>query len=76
MKRVSNLLGLTKNSDPAKIEQDLMKILPQEHWIRYNTQVITHGRKICIARRPKCQECFLYHCCDGGKQKKIGRAHV
>ena len=40
VKRVSNLLGLTKNSDPAKIEQDLMKILPQEHWIRYNTQVI------------------------------------
>ena len=69
VKRVSNLLGLTKNNDPAKIEQDLMKILPQEHWIRYNTQVITHGRKICIARRPKCQECFLYHCCDGGKQK-------
>lgn len=69
VKRVSNLLGLTKNSDPAKIEQDLMKILPQEHWIRYNTQVITHGRKICIARRPKCQECFLYHCCDEGKQK-------
>ena len=73
VKRVSNLLGLTKNSDPAKIEQDLMKILPQEHWIRYNTQIITHGRKICIARRPKCQECFLYSHCDGGKQKEASK---
>lgn len=67
VKRVSNLLGLTKNQDPVKIEFDLMKVLPKEHWIRFNTQAIAHGRKICIARRPKCGECFLYPFCDGGK---------
>ncbi|HIT86204.1 MAG TPA: endonuclease III [Candidatus Coprocola pullicola] len=68
VKRVSNLLGLTKNQDPVKIEFDLMKILPQDHWISFNTQVIAHGRKICIARRPQCQNCFLYPYCDGGKK--------
>lgn len=68
VKRVSNLLGLTKNQDPVKIEFDLMKILPQDHWIRFNTQVIAHGRKVCIARRPQCQNCFLYSYCDGAKE--------
>ena len=68
VKRVTNLLGLTKNQDPVKIEFDLMKILPQDHWISFNTQVIAHGRKICIARRPQCQNCFLYPYCDGGKK--------
>lgn len=63
VKRVSYLLGLTKNTDPTKIEFDLMKILPKENWISYNTQVIAHGRKICIARRPKCSECFLNSFC-------------
>ena len=59
VKRVSNLLGLTKNQDPVKIEFDLMKIVPKDKWIDINTQMIAHGRKICIARRPKCAECFL-----------------
>lgn len=68
VKRVSNLLGLTKNQDPVKIEFDLMKILPEDHWISFNTQVIAHGRKVCIARRPQCQNCFLYPYCDGGKK--------
>ena len=68
VKRISNLLGLTQNKDPVKIEFDLMEILPKDHWISFNTQVIAHGRKICIARRPQCQNCFLYPYCDGGKQ--------
>ena len=59
VKRISGLLGFTKETDPVKIEYELMKILPKEHWIRYNIQIITHGRSICIARRPKCEECFL-----------------
>ena len=67
VKRISNLLGFTKNQDPVKIEFDLMEILPKEHWIDYNTQVISHGRKICIARRPKCLECFLFEYCQSGK---------
>lgn len=66
VKRVSNLLGLTKNTDPVKIEFDLMKIVPENKWIEVNTQMIAHGRKICIARRPKCDECFLLHFCVGG----------
>lgn len=68
VKRVSNLLGLTKNTDPVKIEFDLMKIVPKEKWIEVNTQMIAHGRKICIARRPKCDECFLMFMCDSGKK--------
>ena len=63
VKRISKLLYLTKNDDPVKIEQDLMKVLPREQWILYNIQVITHGRSICIARRPKCGECPLQTVC-------------
>lgn len=70
VKRISNLIGFTKSQDPVKIEFDLMKILPKEHWIRYNTQVIAHGRKVCIARRPKCNECFLIDYCKGSNSNK------
>ncbi len=63
VKRITNLLGLTKSQDPVKIEHELMEILPEDHWISYNTQIIALGRKICIARRPKCGECFLSHLC-------------
>lgn len=63
VKRISNRLGFTKEQDPEKIEYDLMGILPKEHWILYNTQIITHGRAICTARSPKCDQCFLYSLC-------------
>lgn len=63
VKRISFKLGLTKSEDPVKIEQDLMKALPKEQWILYNIQIITHGRKVCIARRPKCEMCTLRHVC-------------
>ncbi|MGL4791829.1 MAG: endonuclease III [Anaerotignaceae bacterium] len=63
VKRVSNMLGFTKSQDPVKIEFELMKILPKENWISYNTQIIAHGRKVCIARRPQCEVCFLSHLC-------------
>lgn len=63
VKRISNKLGLTKEEDPVKIEYDLMKKLPKDHWILYNIHLITLGRTICIARRPKCEECFLKDCC-------------
>ncbi len=63
VKRISGKLGLTKEEDPVKIEFDLMKVLPQDHWILYNLQIIAHGRSICTARSPKCQECFLYDLC-------------
>lgn len=63
VKRISKKLGLIKSDDPVKIEFELMKILPKDHWIRYNTQVIAHGRAICKARSPKCGICFFQVCC-------------
>lgn len=63
VRRISNRLGLTKNQDPEKIEQDLMKELPKDHWILYNIQIITFGRTICTARSPRCEECFLQKYC-------------
>ena len=65
VKRISRKLGLTKSEDPVKIEQDLMKALPRDHWILWNIHIITLGRSICIARRPKCGECFLREFCPG-----------
>lgn len=58
------MLGFTNSQDPVKIEFELMELLPVENWIAYNTQIIAHGRKICIARRPKCDICFLSELCD------------
>ena len=69
VKRVSNRLGLTKEEDPVKIEFDLMKKLPREQWIPYNRQIITHGRAICQARSPKCEQCFLRDYCTYGIDK-------
>ena len=63
VKRISNRLGLTKNTEPEKIEYDLMKELPKDHWILYNIQIITFGRQICTARAPKCERCFLQKYC-------------
>ncbi|WP_034209976.1 endonuclease III [Lachnospira multipara] len=63
VKRISNKLGFTKESDPLKIEMDLMKVLPKDHWILYNIQIITFGREICIARKPACDKCFLNGLC-------------
>lgn len=68
VKRISRLLGLTTEEDPVKIEYELMEKLPKEQWILYNIQIISHGRNICIARRPKCGECTLAEVCPGRKQ--------
>ncbi len=64
VKRISKKVGFTESDDPVKIEFDLMEIFPKEHWIRYNTQVIAHGRKICKARKPECEACCLRDYCD------------
>lgn len=63
VKRISKCLSFTKNDDPTKVELDLMKVLPKDHWILYNIQIITFGRTICFARNPKCSECFLNDLC-------------
>lgn len=64
--RISRRLELTKQNDPQKIEQDLMKIIPRERWILFSHQVIWHGRKLCIARKPRCAECALENICHAG----------
>lgn len=69
VKRISKRLGFTKEDDPEKIEYELMRKLPKEHWILYNIQIISFGRNICFARNPKCSECFLKDLCKA-KDKK------
>lgn len=64
--RIACRLELTKNSDPVKIEQDLMKVIPREKWISFAHQIIWHGRKLCTARRPKCVDCLLENICHAG----------
>ena len=64
--RISRRLELTTQDDPQKIEQDLMRIIPREKWILFSHQVIWHGRKLCIARKPKCADCSLENVCHAG----------
>jgi len=64
--RISRRLELTKNTDAPKIEQDLMKVIPPEKWILFAHQLIWHGRKLCIARRPRCVDCALENICHAG----------
>ncbi len=61
--RLANLLGLTKQKDPVKIEDDLMKIIPKKDWIIFTHLMIDHGRAVCIARRPRCEICTLSRQC-------------
>lgn len=63
VKRIAKLLGLTKNTDPVKIEQDLMKIIPRKEWTQFGHNLIFHGRRICKARNPNCPECKLAPIC-------------
>jgi endonuclease-3 len=63
VQRLSLRLGLTRQLSPQKIEQELMKVIPQEHWIRFSHQLIWHGRRVCFARKPDCAGCLLApHC--------------
>jgi endonuclease-3 len=63
VQRVSRRLDLTKQADPVKIEQDLIKIVPQERWVLFSHQIIHHGRALCQARKPRCAECLLDKLC-------------
>ncbi|MGN8774016.1 endonuclease III [Candidatus Weimeria sp. HCP3S3_B5] len=63
--RISRRLGLTEEKDPARVERDLMREIPKDHWIAINIQFIALGRSICTARSPKCNECFLSDICGG-----------
>lgn len=71
VKRISKKLGLTGEDDPVKVEYELMEVLPKDHWILYNIQIITLGRQICKAPTPKCEECFLTeYCADYQKRRE------
>jgi endonuclease-3 len=68
--RLSNRLDLSRNTDPKKIEQDLMQVIPQDKWILFSHQMIWHGRRVCQARKPRCAECNLENLCDA-KDKTV-----
>ena len=61
--RISRRLELTTEDDPKKIEQDLMRVIPRERWILFSHQIIWHGRRLCVARKPKCADCPLENIC-------------
>lgn len=63
VKRLSGRLGLTSETNPDKIEQDLMKVVPKKYWLNFNHLLVNHGRKICIARKPLCPECVIKLLC-------------
>jgi endonuclease-3 len=63
VQRISARLDLTKHTEPVKIEQDLMKTIPQDRWIRFSHEIILHGRALCVARNPKCAPCELNDLC-------------
>jgi endonuclease III len=63
VQRLSERLDLSRNTDPKKIEQDLMGVIPKERWILFSHQIIWHGRRVCQARKPKCAECNLERIC-------------
>jgi endonuclease III len=63
VQRLAGRLDLTRNTDPKKIEQDLMKIIPKDKWILFAHQLIWHGRRVCQARKPRCMECNLERIC-------------
>ena len=65
--RLSQRLRLTKHNDPEKIEQDLMKLVPREHWTNWSHWLIWHGRRRCFARRPDCHHCEIFRLCPSGK---------
>lgn len=69
--RLSNLLGLTKQTDPIKIEQDLMKLVDREDWTLVSHLLIWHGRRVCIARRPKCGRCVLAKLCPSVQPDRL-----
>jgi len=61
--RISRLIGLTESTDPLSVERDLIRVLPRQDWIAYGHLMVTHGREICIARRPDCRNCPLSDIC-------------
>jgi endonuclease-3 len=70
--RLTKMIGLSKNTDPTKVEFDLMEIVPKEKWGLFSNLLILHGRAVCIARRPRHQECGIVDLCEEGVRWKKG----
>ena len=68
VRRVAKRLGLTDSEDPNKIEQDLMKTIPKNRWMRFTDLLIFHGRRICIAKKPRCKNCILNEICPSASE--------
>ncbi|NJN31366.1 MAG: endonuclease III [Synechococcales cyanobacterium RM1_1_8] len=73
VKRISNLLKLTKSDNPVQIERDLMKLLPQPDWENWSIRLVYHGRETCIARRPQCDRCPIFEFCPSGPKLLAGK---
>jgi endonuclease III len=71
--RVSRRLGLTKGKDPGEIERDLMKTVPRDKWIEFAHLMIFHGRRVCVARKPRCEACAVLDLCPSGPYFLAGR---
>ena len=69
--RVAGRLGLTSNSEAEKIEQDLMKLIPQKEWTSFSHRLIEHGRALCVARKPRCSECRLNELCPSAEEPLV-----
>ena len=67
VRRLSQRLGLSRNDDPAKIERDLQRIVPRADWARFPHLLIWHGRRVCIARRPRCEDCVIMDLCPASR---------
>ncbi len=74
--RLSRLLGLTTNTDPEKVEADLTAMLPAREWGAFSLRMILHGRRVCIARRPRCEECVLADFCPSARVPTVGPARA
>lgn len=71
--RISRLLGLTDSDKPAQIEKDLIKVLPESEWTNWGHLMVAHGREVCIARRPRCENCVVQDLCPHGKNQSDGK---
>ena len=72
VRRLSQRLGLTRNDDPVKIERDLQRVVPRPDWARFPHLLIWHGRRVCDARRPLCEECVLEDLCPSSRLRASG----
>ncbi len=73
VKRITNRLGFTTNSDPVKIERDLMRIIPRTEWTLFPHLLIQHGRELCQARKPRCELCPVNSLCPHPAGESAGR---